>query len=110
MPTERGRRSPAYHIAATTPWAVAIIDDYGPDLNTPTVTNGAKTVVQDLLALGVLDGTQRLVYRDTEEVWDEIVYDATGFKGFSPLRATSLQDALIAVKNPPGSTRHGEPT
>ncbi len=56
----------------------------------PSVTNDAEAVVAYLLGSQLLNPGMRLLYLDSEEHEDELLFDADGFKGFKILRDTSV--------------------
>ncbi len=58
-----------------------------------SVTNDAEAVIEDLGALGVLEG-RRVLYRDTEGSWDELLHDGPRFVSFAVLRAESAEQAI----------------
>ena len=52
-----------------------------------SITNDAERLVAALLELGeIVAGRTRLFYYDTEDDFDEIVFDASGFVRFAPAR------------------------
>lgn len=67
-----------------------------------SVTNAAEEVVLELSQnekVGGLPAGRRLVYRDSEERWDELLHDGAGnFLGFGFLDGTSLDDALYLTR------------
>lgn len=66
--------------------------------NGPTVTNRAEEVIAALvLQFGPLDG-KRVIYRDTDKVFDELAVENGRFAGFKPIRETELDAALTKVK------------
>ena len=70
---------------------VAISDQC--DGTTLSVTNDAESVVAELNR--TLDlGDRRLIYRDTDGRWDELVHERGAFVGFSPIGGSSLAEAL----------------
>lgn len=71
------------------------------DAGNLSVTNDAEGVIARLAASGGL-GERRLIYRDTDGVWDELQHDAKGrFAGFGAIRARTLGDALQWVRAQP---------
>lgn len=82
-----------FHIVAELPDVVAIEDLDG----LVSVTNDAEAVVRHLAKIG-LKG-RRLLYRDSDGIWDELVHDGGGgFMAFAPIRAELLNDALRRVR------------
>ena len=75
---------------------IAIIDhDQG-----KSVTNDAENIIADLAACFDLS-KYRVIYRDSRDVWDQLLVDRTGhFAGFSSLNARDLPAALAKL------TRH----
>jgi hypothetical protein len=60
-----------------------------------SVTNDIEAVLAHLVAEGVLKPGMRVIYRDTEKIWDEVVIDQRcHFVTFAPLRATSRDVAI----------------
>ena len=99
MTTALPRVRAHYHLVTPrpAPGVVAIIDMYDHDL-AMTITNDAEAVVNQLKALGALRPDDRLIYRDTEGQWDELVLDrALRFYDFAPLRASTLEEAVRKV-------------
>ena len=72
---------------------IAIIDhDQG-----KSVTNDAENIIADLAACFDLS-KYRVIYRDTRDVWDQLLVDRTGhFAGFSSLNARDLPAALAKL-------------
>jgi hypothetical protein len=78
-----------YRIATVTPVAVLIIDL---DDGATTVTNDAEAVVAGILELYPQpaehsDKPRRIVYRDTEGDWSELLHDGTKFTGYAAITA-----------------------
>lgn len=71
-----------------------VIKDIGPWNIHKTVTNDIEKVVEDLLFSGFLLPSQRLFCIDSEGNKDEILLDATGFKGFNVLHNESCHGGL----------------
>lgn len=69
----------SYSEWAVTPGFVFITDNCKPNL--PSITNAAETVVEDCLARY---GERRIVYRDSEGRWDELLHTGIQFRGFAP--------------------------
>lgn len=65
------------------------IRDVGPWDKYPTVTNAAEETVAELLASGILQPSQRLLYYDSENELDELLVKDGRFAGFAPARAKS---------------------
>jgi hypothetical protein len=64
-----------------------------------SVTNDAEKVVAELYAKGLLPEGRQLIYRDTEGMWDEMLWQGAGkFAGFAMLRTHSLLDALAMIR------------
>jgi len=64
----------AYHIEKSSPEFVYLIDDYNPCRPTMTITNAANEIVSALFNGGLLSAGQRLFYKDSEGLIDEIVW------------------------------------
>lgn len=74
------------------PNVVAIIDQNDGAMS---VTNDAENVVYRLRILGVLRPGDRLIYRDTEGMWDELALtELLEFNDFRPLRVKTMQEAM----------------
>jgi hypothetical protein len=84
-----------FEIVADLPDVIAIEDLDG----LMSVTNDAENVVRYLARIGL--GKRRLLYRDPEGIWDELLHDSGGaFMGFRALRCQLLNDALRRVREP----------
>lgn len=60
-----------------------------------SVTNDIEQVCAELATRGALSPGHRLVYRDSEGIWDEVMLDsACAFVDFLPLRATTLREVI----------------
>lgn len=61
-----------------------------------SVTNDANNVVRQMLKnAGEFD---RIIYRDSMGIWDELVVQEGEFAGFAPIGEKDLEKALEAVK------------
>jgi len=78
------------------PDVVAIID-VGHDIPVMTVTNDIDAVVLKLIELGVLRDGDKLIYRDSTEVWDEVIWDKDGFRRFNNISRGSMEAAAKKV-------------
>ena len=79
---------------------VAIIDHFRAKLPTRTVTNDAEDVLADIVEKGALKPGMRVIYRDTDRIWDEIVIDgACRFVEFSPIGAVTHEEAIARLDN-----------
>lgn len=76
------------------PNIVAILDISDDELFVMSVTNDAEAVVTQLIALGVLRPGDRLVYRDSFGLWDEIVVSDGKVTGFTVMGAKTLERAV----------------
>jgi hypothetical protein len=83
------------------PDVVLLIDDFDAAHPTMTVTNGAEMIVRMLVRRNVL-GERRLLYRDTEGYWDEILVERGRFAGFGMIQARELDAALLTIRPPAG--------
>jgi hypothetical protein len=85
---------------------VAIEDDYDPANPSMSVTNDIEAVVADLVARRIINRQRnKLIYRDTEGVWDQVVIESDyPFRpiAFSPLRVVTLGEAIVAARRPLG--------
>lgn len=76
---------------------VAIIDEFDPAAPTMTVTNDAEAVIDQLVRIGVIQDRDRIIYRDTEGFWDEIVrLPDRPEVDFAPIRVRD-RDAAVAI-------------
>jgi hypothetical protein len=62
-----------------------------------SVTNDAEHVIADLARARVLPG-RRVLYRDTDKHWDELVVSDGAFAGFAPLGATTPEEAIAKAE------------
>ncbi|PWJ81556.1 hypothetical protein C7441_11088 [Pseudaminobacter salicylatoxidans] len=69
----------SYSEWAVTPGFVFITDNCRDDL--PSVTNDAERVVSECLAYY---GEKRIIYRDSDGRWDELLHTGIQFRGFAP--------------------------
>jgi hypothetical protein len=76
---------------------MAIKDEFRARFPTRTVTNDADDVVADLVRQGDLLPGMRVVYCDSEGVWDELLVKDGRFDGFAPIRAATIEAALAAI-------------
>lgn len=81
---------------------IVIYDDHNLSGKSKTVTNAAEEVIAEVgKAIGGFGG-RRVVYRDSNGVFDELVLDAEGrFAAFGFLRADTLDAALDALARTP---------
>lgn len=87
----RTKHSAEYSIVADQPGVLAIVDA---DNGRRSITNDAAVVVRELMP-NLSD--KRLIYRDTDGRWDEILHAAGEFVGFKHIGADSLHAALCMV-------------
>jgi hypothetical protein len=81
------------HQAGST-WFVCLTDA---DAVAPSITNNAENVLTELVEMDLLHPGERVIYRDTDGIWDEVVIDERcTFVAFAPLRTTS-RDAAISI-------------
>lgn len=71
---------------------LVIEDMYTEDFPTQTVTNGVEYVLKSI-ANNYESIPNKIIYRDTEGLWDAIIHDDGQFLSFQPLRAKTLEDA-----------------
>lgn len=80
---------------------IALWDDWSPPAR--TVTNDVEAVVAYLNAAGFFgppNRAERLVYRDSDGRWDEIVVDRAGrFVSFEAIGAETAAEAILAVSD-----------
>lgn len=75
---------------------IAVVDLAESNEHACTVTNNAETVVRALGEIYGLKG-RRIIYQDTEGVWDELEHDGLHFTNFAPLRERNLWRALESL-------------
>jgi hypothetical protein len=62
-----------------------------------SVTNDAAAVLLELGRETGLEG-KRVIYRDTDGRWDELLHEGVHFRGFAPIGATgTYRDAITAA-------------
>lgn len=71
---------------------VVCLEDQSEEYGTTTITNDAEAVVQHVL--NNFFGAQHIVYRDSEGMWDELLFSDGKFVGFKALRATDFREAV----------------
>ena len=80
---------------------VTCLIDCASSHKTMTITNDAECVVRFLHRRGLAGPGQRVVYKDTTGVWDELTHDGMGtFTGFAPLRVDTADEAVKMVTRP----------
>jgi len=92
-----------YSIHRYAPELIALVDEFDPAMPTMTLTNDAEAVIAELAGEGIL-GDRRVLYRDTEGWWDEILVKGGRFAGFAPIRERQLETAaqrIFALARPP---------
>lgn len=78
-----GRHHAAFAIARVSAQVVWIVDEDG-DMS---VTNDAEQVVRTLVQRY---GERRIVYRDSDGAWDELLHRGERFTGYAPAREMAL--------------------
>ncbi|MGF9764301.1 DUF6011 domain-containing protein [Microvirga sp. 0TCS3.31] len=68
------------------------------DLGARSVTNDADNVIADLVADGTLQPGQRVIYRDSRHVWDELVVRDGRFVGLAAVNEINQDKALVKIK------------
>lgn len=70
-----------------------------------SITNAAEDVVRWFAERGYLfredEGARRILYRDSDGVWDELAHDGKRFKAFRPIGGTSLEAAKARAAERP---------
>jgi hypothetical protein len=89
-------RNAAHYTYLLHAWGVVLVFDWTTGVS---VTNAAEDVVRHLAGLYDLSRV-RIIYRDSERVWDGIAVVDGRFAGFVPLRKDTLNDALVAAVSP----------
>jgi hypothetical protein len=59
-----------------------------------SVTNDAALVIADLVQKGYDLSSTRVLYRDTQGVWDELLTRDGSFAGFRSINATTIDAAI----------------
>lgn len=75
---------------------LVIIDQDGP----VSVTNDVEAVIADLVEEGVNVDSKRVLYRDSEGLWDQILTTEGRFHDFRILTARSLEEAKAKWSRP----------
>jgi hypothetical protein len=81
-----------YGYTVAGPYVLVVDQDRG-----PSVTNDAENVIDDLSRAQVLAG-RRVLYRDTDGRWDELLVRDGAFAGFVALGAASAAGALAKAE------------
>lgn len=71
-----------------------LLEDLG---GATSVTNDAEAVVAELARRCPLAG-RRVLYRDSEGRWDELLVEGGRFKGFAPIRAKTQREAVEVAR------------
>lgn len=85
------------------------LDDGTLQLVSCSVTNDAENVIKYLVKFAGLrssdgfDDHERVVYRDTQGRWDELLHQNGKFAGFDHIGARSRDVALLAIKRTPNA-------
>lgn len=78
---------------------LAIVDLWSARLPTRSVTNDIEAVLDNLRQEGHLRLGDRVIYRDTEQRWDEVAIDAEcRFAEFRPLGADTAEAAIAKLQ------------
>lgn len=64
-----------------------------------SLTNDAEAVIADLVRQGYDLTNNRVIYRDTSGIWDELVVSKGAFLGYRSINASDIDSAIGAVKN-----------
>ena len=66
----------------------------------PSVTNDIENVLASLVDAGVLVAGRLVIYRDSMDIWDQVVIDGEcRFLRFHSLNARTASDAMVRVIN-----------
>lgn len=85
-----------WFVRSEAPGALFVIDL---DNGGRSVTNDIEQVCAELVTQGVLSPGHRLVYRDSEGIWDEVQLDERcAFNGFVPLGAKTPEEVIRHMK------------
>lgn len=71
----------SYTVVDRSEAVIWIADNSGWGGNFRSITNAAEEVVEEVYRLF---GDRRIMYRDTEGRWDELVHEGSRFIGFKP--------------------------
>lgn len=100
-PDVRARLQLSRRAAPTRSWSYVLEDRWVVivDLGTGrTVTNAAEDVLLELGRELSLEG-RRVIYRDTDGRWDELLHEGVHFRGFAPIAAGGTYfDAITAAE------------
>lgn len=77
---------------------IALVDENYPVPSGRTLTNDAEAVIADLARARLLD-RRRVIYRDSDGFWDEMLVRGGRFVGFAPIRRRNLAHALRLVRD-----------
>lgn len=83
--------------------AVFILDPNTP--GQPSITNAAEEVTREVFSCW---GDKRVIYRDSEGRWDELMHSNGHFTGYSPISdrdRARFQEWLIPIEEGTGETR-----
>lgn len=70
---------------------IQVIDLHNEQNAAMSVTNDAEAVVKKVVEL---HGDHRVIYRDTDGRWDELLHQNGRFTGFAPLACDALTRAI----------------
>ena len=73
---------------------LVLVRDVGGNNGAMSVTNDADDVVRFVLERHNWDQDVRILYQDTDLMWDELQHDGTGFLSFRLWHAPSWQDIV----------------
>ncbi len=90
----RNFRCALYRVSAVRDGFVCLIDD---DTGR-SITNAAEEVIAELIAAGYDLSNNRVIYRDTMGIWDELVVKNGRFSDFRPIRAMDINCAIAKAK------------
>lgn len=74
---------------------IAVVDT-GSKRAAKSVTNDAENVIDELARVYTLQG-RRVIYMDSEGVFDELRHDGAHFVGFAPVREKSLDRSIAKL-------------
>jgi hypothetical protein len=92
----RARYSLIVTVKSTVGPILAIMDTSGGDHM--SVTNDAEAVVADLYGNGSLNEGIRLIYQDSDGIWDELVHEKGAFVAFRALRCRDMMEAVLMIE------------
>ena len=89
-----------YDVVTKYPGALVIIDKAKPEQAVKSVTNDIDNVLEDLRGIyGSLD-SYKIMYRDSQGIYDGISHSGNRFSGFFSLNERNEEAAYLRLMNP----------